>query len=578
MAQMAPPASLDCPQREPCNNLSDQITATTSQANILLDSIARATGWGSIVQINRASVVNFITNVQRLCEMVPDSNSAGLHAGTNQLNQPAEPHSSGQQDLVRTLAEIKSLKEIMDRKVSAVEAAIRPANELLATGPTNLSGKSTDTGVDEQDTAQKHLHKPVFGAPAWSEGAKTHITNATQTLGILPRDTPVFGSFPLSRNSATKFSSGVPASGETTKADAGTVMSIRALENAAGTPMDAAPAAIRICPEASGSGATDRHVTETNHDINGHPAVALRSGSLSSPKPIESQPFLRNSLVPIGNSFIGSNSHPSTGQAAAKSVSGSRSGSHSTTGQTAAASSSNSTASESTERVEPNSKSGPAGNQISAHSTVRASDSASATPLLAEDNNGLDDRDSEDDSSDDEDSDDDNVTDDEGSKDESSADADTQMEDTETSEQSEESDDPEPKPIEEWRKGIARPGSAGVPKSIRAISPAHTIPAPPIKKPTRFMSVCILIHERCLQSEFKSLTEPELKCRLEREIINTKPRIQSCEVMPSGEVRLYTTDGPGSRILQKPSSWRPGAFGKGASVIAHKPKRLFDLR
>ena len=129
MAQMAPPASLDWPQREPCNNLPDQITATSSQANILLDSIARATGRGLMVQINRASIVNFIANVQRLCEMVPDSDSAGLHAGTNLPNQPAEPHSSSQQDLVRTLAEIKSLKEVMDRKVAAVEAAIRPANE-----------------------------------------------------------------------------------------------------------------------------------------------------------------------------------------------------------------------------------------------------------------------------------------------------------------------------------------------------------------------------------------------------------------------------------------------------------------
>ncbi|KAI4101036.1 MAG: hypothetical protein LQ339_005264 [Xanthoria mediterranea] len=121
---MAPAASLAWPQREPCNNLSDQIIATSGQANILLDSITRASGWGSMVQINPASVLKFITNVQRTCQMIPDAESAGLHAGTNQFNQRAGPHSSGQQDLVRTLAEIKGLKDVMDRKVAAVEAAI----------------------------------------------------------------------------------------------------------------------------------------------------------------------------------------------------------------------------------------------------------------------------------------------------------------------------------------------------------------------------------------------------------------------------------------------------------------------
>ena len=579
MAQMAPPASLDWPQREPCNNLSDQNTATSSQANILLDSIARATGWGSIVQINRASIVNFIANVQRLCEMVPDSDSAGLHAGTNLPNQPAEPHSSSQQDLVRTLAEIKSLKEVMDRKVAAVEAAIGPANESLATGPTNLSGKSTDTGMDDpQDTAQKHLHKPVFGAPAWSEGAKTHSTNATQMLGLLPRDTPVFGSFPSSKNSATELSSGVQASRETAKVDAGTVMSIRALENAAGTPMDAASEVTQICPEASGSGATDPHVTETNRNTGGRQAVAPQSGSPSSPKPIDGQSLMPDRLMPTGDSLIESNSHPSAGQTAADSVSGSHSGSRSITGQTAAALSSNSRASRSTEREEPDSKRYLTTNQIALDSTFRASDSASAAPLPPEDNGGPDDQDSNENGSDEESSDGENGTEYEDSVDEnSSSNENTEMEDTEISEQSDESDATKPKPIEAWRKGITKPVSIGVPKSVRAFSPSTTIPAPPIKKRSLWLRIRISIPDRRIKSELKHLSQPELKCRIEREVVTTKSRIQHCKVMPSGDIRLFTTDRRGNKALQKPKNWRPGAFGKGASVLAYDPERYLLL-
>ena len=579
MAQMAPPASVDWPQREPCNNLSDQITATTSQANILLDSIARATGGGLMVQINRASIVNFIANVQRLCEMVPDSDSAGLHAGTNLPNQPAEPYSSGQQDLVRTLAEIKSLKEVMDRKVAAIEAAIGPASESLATGPANLSGKSTDTGMDDpQDIAQKHLHKPVFGAPGWSEGAKTHGTHATQTLGMLPRDTPVFGSFPSSRNSARKFNSGVQASEETTKAGDGTVMSIRALENAAETAMDPAPAVTRICPEASGSRATDRHVTETNHDTGGRQAVAPPFGSPSSPKPTNGQPLMPDRLMPTRDSLIESDSHPSAGQTAADSVSGSHSGSRSITGQTSAASSSNSRASRSTGREKPDSKRRLASNQIALDSTVRASDSASATPLPPEDNDGPHEQDSNEDGSDEEGSDGENGRDYEDSVDENSSSNDnTEMEDTEISEQSDESDATKPKPIEEWRKGITKPVSIGVPKSVRAVSPSTTIPAPPIKKRSCWLRIRISIPDRRIQSELKRFPQPELKCRIEREIVNIKSRIQHCKVMLSGDIRLFTTDFRGNKALQKPKSWRPGAFGKGASVLAHHPKRYLLL-
>lgn len=228
----------------------------------------------------------------------------------------------------------------------------------------------------------------------------------------------------------------------------------------------------------------------------------------------------------------------------------------------ATASSSNEEASESTERVRTDANSRVISNQPAVESSIRTSKSASAIPLPQEFGDGTDDEDSDDDG-----------TDDEGSNDESSADEDTQMDDTETSEQSEESDAPQPKPIGIWRKGIAKPESTAVPKSVRAVSPSTTIPAPPIKRITGWLRIRISIRDHRIKSELKQLTEPELKCRIEREIVTTKSRIQHCKVIPSGDIRLYTTDRRGNRALQRPSNWRPGAFGKGASVLAHEPKR-----
>lgn len=287
---------------------------------------------------------------------------------------------------------------------------------------------------------------------------------------------------------------------------------------------------------------------------------------------------MRDRLMPTGDSLIESDSHSSAGQVAADSVSGSHSGSRSTTGQTAPASSSNSRASRLTEREKPDSKRHLTSNQIAVDSTVRASDSASATPLPREDNDGPDDQDSNEDGSDEEGSDGENGTNYEDSVDEnSSSNENTEMEDTELSEQSDESDATKPKPIEAWRKGITKPVSIGVPKSVRAFSPSTTIPAPPIKKRSLWLRIRISIPDRRVESELKHLSQPELKCRIEREIVATKSRIQHCKVMPSGGIRLFTTDSRGNKALQNPTSWRPGAFGKGASVLAHHPKRYLLL-
>ncbi|KAI4261369.1 MAG: hypothetical protein L6R42_003432 [Xanthoria sp. 1 TBL-2021] len=624
MARMAPAASLDWPQREPCNNLSDQIQSTRDQASILLNSIARVPAWGSMTQMNRASVINFISNVQRMCEMIPAPDSAGLQT------QPAGAHSSSQQDVLQTLEEIKRLKQDMDRKVAAVEAAIRPRDNSVATVPANASGTGSDMRMDGREaTPQTPLHMPVFGALGWSEHGKTYSMHATQATVDLRSDVPILGTSQLTRHSTGKPNSDIQASGENIKAGAGTVMPTRNPGNGAESLTYVAPAGAENFPKVSGSRATGESLTAMNGRTNTHHTIAPTSGISSNPKPIEIQPSTPDSHVPqAGDAIVESNTHSSSGQAADESMSGSDSDSDnrsstdrtataprahraasssakaqhslrrrqissqiapSSSGQaadeaesysdrsssihpSATASSSNEEASESTERIKTDANSRVTSNQTAVESTIRASESASATPLPQEFGDGTDDEDSDDDGTDDEDSNDESSAD-EDSNDESSADEDTQMDDTETSEQSEESDAPQPKPIEIWRKGIAKPKSTAVPKSLRAVSPSTTIPAPPVKKVTRYLLVLISITDRRIISELKGLTEPELKCRLEREILNKKSRIQSCKVMPSGGIRIYTTDGPGSRILQKPSNWRPGAFGKGASVLAHKPKR-----
>ncbi|KAL9029984.1 MAG: hypothetical protein Q9180_006959, partial [Flavoplaca navasiana] len=254
--------------------------------------------------------------------------------------------------------------------------------------------------------------------------------------------------------------------------------------------------------------------------------------------------------------------------------SGSCSDGSSSTDQSAASSPSFEEASESTERVRNDATDRSNSDQTATQSTVRPSESATFI-VPEETNDGTDDGDNDDESVEEE-SDDDGTS--EGDSDDSSSgDEDSQMEDPETSEQSEDSDVPDPKPINLWRTTIATPQFTGTPKSIRAISPSPTIPAAPIRKCTRYMLVWIGIPDHRIGSELQRLTEPELKCRLEREILSKNARIRACKVMPSGRLRLCTTDGPGSRLLQKPSNWRPGAFGKGATVQAHRPKRKLAL-
>lgn len=222
MARMVPAASLDWPQHEPCNNLSDQIQLTADQASILLDSIAKVPAWGSMTQMNRASVINFISNVKRMCEMISATDSAGLQT------QPAGAHSSCQQDVLQTLEEIKRLEQDMDRKVAAVEAAIRPHDNSVAMVPADASGTGSDTRMDgQQATARTPLHMPVSGALGWSEHGKTYSMHATQAPVELRSDVPILGTSRLTRHSTDKPNSDIQARGEIIKADAGTVMSTR---------------------------------------------------------------------------------------------------------------------------------------------------------------------------------------------------------------------------------------------------------------------------------------------------------------------------------------------------------------
>lgn len=279
MAQMVPAASLDWPQREPCNNLSDQIQSTTDQASILLNSIAKVPAWGSMTQVNRASVVNFIGNVQRMCEMIPTPDSAGLQT------QPAGAHSSSPQDVLQTLEEIKRLKQDMDRKVAAVEAAIRPRDNSVSTVPANASGTGSDTRMDgQQSTAQTPLHMPVFGALGWSEHGKTYSMHATQATVDLRSDVPILGTSQLTRHSTEKPNSDIQASGEILKADAGTVMSTRNPGNGAESLTDVPPAGAENFPKVLDFRATGKSLSAMTGHSGTHYTVAPISGSSSTPK------------------------------------------------------------------------------------------------------------------------------------------------------------------------------------------------------------------------------------------------------------------------------------------------------
>lgn len=628
---------LGWPQREACANLPDQIKSTAEQGQVLLATIAEAPKCGSMMQMNQDSIVNFVKNVIRMCEMIPKPDPAGLQDRSERRddparhNEPAEVIASDQGNVVKALEEIKKLKLEMDAKVAAVEAAIRTQNQSAALTLANGPGQATDK---ISETLRKTTHNfapvPTFGAIGQLERTRT----CGEASVDLRSDTPIFGSFRSASQSTPKPVSALKDSFTGGNANARAAETIRKPEIGAMTKSDAAHVAAVNHPEASDSRVLEKSRAIANNSMdpsNLYPAVAPASGVSLNVDPTIIRPSVMDTHAEATGAVLEPNTEPSADKitdqsmsgcdvndtrssidrtAAASAVSGEVSettekpgyvssnkslrnktpsysygqavnesasdrDSSSSTDQSVASSPSIEEASESTERVRHDATEGSNSDQTATQSTIRPSESATfIAPEKTDD--GTDDEDSDDESGEEE-SDDDGTS--EGDSDDSSSgDEDTQMEDTETSEQSEDSDVPNPKPIEVWRTTIAKPQSTGTPKSIRAVSPSQTIPAAPIRRRNRFMRVWITVPDSRIISDLQRMAKPELKCRLEREILCKQPPIRSCRVSSrSGKIRLYTTDGPGSRLLQKPSNWRSGAFGKGATVLAHRPRRNLPL-
>lgn len=89
--------------------------------------------------------------------------------------------------------------------------------------------------------------------------------------------------------------------------------------------------------------------------------------------------------------------------------------------------------------------------------------------------------------------------------------------------------------------------------------------------PNREVRVSILNAE--IASEIKLLNNLQLKQCLEGEVRNEKAQIDRCKILPSGEIRIWTTDDKGAQILRQVYGWMPGAFGglliqrKNSSVV-----------
>ncbi|KAL9010863.1 MAG: hypothetical protein Q9180_009253 [Flavoplaca navasiana] len=250
---------LEWPRREACANLPDQIKSIAEQGQMLLVTIAEAPKCGSMVQMNQDSIVNFVKNVIRMCEMIPQPESAELQDRSEgrdepaRHNEPAGVLSSDQGDVVKALEEIKKLKMEMDAKVAAVEAAIRTKNHSTALTLADGPGQATDRISENlQKTTHNLMPLPTFGEIGQLERTKT-CGALVHASGDLCSDTPIFGSF----RSANKFTPGstIGAQGGLTgsKANASKAETTRKPETAATTMLDAAQVVAVTHPETSDS-------------------------------------------------------------------------------------------------------------------------------------------------------------------------------------------------------------------------------------------------------------------------------------------------------------------------------------
>lgn len=164
------------------------------------------------------------------------------------------------------------------------------------------------------------------------------------------------------------------------------------------------------------------------------------------------------------------------------------------------------------------------------------------------------------------------------------------------SESTEENKETEPTPgtsmsdtLDVWREGLAESGPPENLKNTGSARPgiaeaAQVLPSQAgttrcRRNPRRSCEVRVKILNDEIASEVKLLTDIKLKQCLEREIKSTKAwkaQIDSCKLLPSGEIRIWTSDNRGAQLLRQVYGWMPGAFGglqiqrKNSTVVVPK--------
>ncbi|KAL8993307.1 MAG: hypothetical protein Q9169_006443 [Polycauliona sp. 2 TL-2023] len=530
LQQMSCGNDIGRPQYRPGNNLSDQTQLTSKHAASLLDTIAETPSSYTMVQIHRESIVQFIHGVQHMCDMVAARDSAGLHAETElpkQLGTPAQP---SQQDLVRKMERVE---QEMERRLAAIEAAVNIGDRATAVASADSFRQSMARGPDTLQATQESHGLSVPGTHSFGEmdicttGAPH--SSATQCISV-----PVGAAFsiepPIDRSGRE-----IQINSQHAQATSGTVMIIRRSFN--GT----AETNAETCPDVSNSLTAENiaQVTQTNDSpsdrdlVTAHPQVpddnlqasagavgsiathlapqnvvqqsSGRNGDFSANQSNTASPRNAKASLPMESIVTDANSRASINdqgtatlpcQALGNSVSSMDREGHSDSNDIASTSQTNAGSSAKTGRARHSSNNGAPNVETAVGFCQCASESMSTSPSLHNaKSDQTEDADDEDGDEDSEDSGEDSENTDEDSEDSDENSDDTEMEETAESEVSEESEASEPKPIEEWRKEISKPQTTGIPQSVRAVSPSTTIPAPPIKKITRWLRINISVRD-----------------------------------------------------------------------------------
>lgn len=102
------------PRNNFCNNLKDQVELIKSHGDFVLSMVRRTPGRGPMVEVNRASIVNFVENIHHLCRLTLDIDSVGSSKQSDLANQPIAPCPSDPKS-------IKGLKDELEDRLGTIE-------------------------------------------------------------------------------------------------------------------------------------------------------------------------------------------------------------------------------------------------------------------------------------------------------------------------------------------------------------------------------------------------------------------------------------------------------------------------